>query len=114
VRTAYTKQDNGFNVEAEPDGGRVTLSLSGELDLASAPILEQAIDALPWQELEELVIDLRQLTFIDSTGLSLLIGASQRAASGSQRFAVTEVPEQARRLFCIAGVSALLGITAAE
>jgi anti-sigma B factor antagonist len=82
----------------------MTLSLRGELDLGTAPVLEQALDALPWQELDELVIDLDEIKFIDSTGLSLLIRASQRAASGSQRFSITRVPDHSRKLFDVTGL----------
>jgi anti-sigma B factor antagonist len=99
-----------FEVDTELDGRRMTLSLRGELDLGTAPILEQAIDALPWQELDELVIDLHEIKFIDSSGLSILIRASQRAASGSRRFSITRVPEQPRKLFDFAGVTDTLGI----
>jgi anti-sigma B factor antagonist len=88
----------------------MSLSLRGELDLGTAPILERAIDALPWQELDELVIDLHEIKFIDSSGLSILIRASQKAALGSQRFSITRVPEQPRKLFDFAGVTDSLGV----
>jgi anti-anti-sigma factor len=57
-----------FEVHAEP--GRVTAS--GELDIETAPQLRAAIDGAP-----ELTLDLRDVTFIDSTGLSLLIELAQ-------------------------------------
>jgi anti-sigma B factor antagonist len=101
---------DGFSVETTMDGHRATLALAGELDLATAPSVERQIDALPWQELEELVIDLQELTFIDSTGLSVLIRTSQRAASGSQRFSITRARDQPRKLFEIAGVIDGLGV----
>jgi anti-sigma B factor antagonist len=101
---------DAFVVEAQLDPPRTTLALKGELDLASAPSLERAVDALPWPQLEELVIDLVELTFIDSTGLSLLIRTSQQAVKEQLRFRVINAPDQARRLFTIAGVADRLNL----
>jgi anti-sigma B factor antagonist len=101
---------DAFAVEADLHAPRATLALKGELDLASAPSLERAIEALPWPQLQELVIDLAELTFIDSTGLAVLIRTSQRAVEGQLRFSVIHVSDQARRLFTIAGVTDRLNL----
>jgi anti-anti-sigma factor len=53
-----------FEVQTEP--GRVVVS--GELDLETVPVLREAIDGAG-----ELTLDLRDVCFIDSTGLSLLL-----------------------------------------
>lgn len=101
-----------FAIDAEFDPPRMTLAPRGELDLASAPSLKREIDALPWPHLEELVFDLAELTFIDSTGLSVLIRASQRAVTARLRFSVVRVPRQPRTLFTIAGVTDVLNLQA--
>jgi anti-sigma B factor antagonist len=62
-----------------PDGTVVTLT--GELDLASAPELSARIDALLAAGQTRLVIDLGELTFCDSTGIGILI----RANNGCQQ-----------------------------
>jgi anti-anti-sigma factor len=56
------------------DAGRHTLALSGELDLGSANELEQAVREVCASG-AELVLDLREVTFMDSTGLRVLIVA---------------------------------------
>lgn len=94
-----------FAVETNFDPPRVTLAPKGELDLASVASLEQEIEALPWPQLAELVFDLAELTFIDCTGLSVLIRTSQRAAAAGLRFVVVRVPEQPRALFRMAGMT---------
>lgn len=99
-----------FAVRAELDDGRMTLSLKGELDLATAPILERAIGAIPWEHLRELAFDLHDLAFIDSTGLTLIIRTAQSAADEGVQFAIQRVPDQARRLFEITGVIERLGV----
>lgn len=101
---------DGFTVEAKCDPPRMTLAPRGELDLATVPSLEREIDSLPWPQLTELVFDLSGLMFIDSTGLSVLIRAAQRAATAGVRFSVIRASEQARTLFTIAGVTDSLNL----
>jgi anti-anti-sigma factor len=60
-----------FTAELVRDGGPPRLALAGELDLATVPVLEQAIPALGSGD--ALVIDLRELEFIDSSGVHVLM-----------------------------------------
>ncbi len=101
---------DSFAVDAEVAPPRATLVLKGELDLASSPLLEKEIAELPWPDLDELVIDLAEVTFIDSKGLSVLIRASQQAATAGLEFSVVRVPEQPRKLFTITGVTESLNV----
>lgn len=103
-------RSGGFTIVAEDDPARITVRLTGELDLASAPALEQAIMALPCPDLAELVFDLGQLTFIDSTGLRVLFRASQLAATAELRVAVTRVHGQPLKLFTLTGVTDRLNL----
>jgi anti-sigma B factor antagonist len=99
-----------FGVHAELCGREMTLALTGELDLATTPALERAVDASPWQDLDAVVIDLAGVTFVDSTGLSVLIRASQHASSAGKAFSVIRASEQPTKLFQIAGVIDGLGV----
>jgi anti-anti-sigma factor len=60
-----------FTAELVHDGGPPRLALAGELDLATVPVLEKAIPALGSGD--ALVIDLRELEFIDSSGVHVLM-----------------------------------------
>jgi anti-sigma B factor antagonist len=62
-----------FSIEARQDGERYTLILRGELDMASAPELEGVLQELCEGSAQELVLDLRQLSFMDSTGLNAVL-----------------------------------------
>ena len=55
------------------------ISVSGELDLASSPTLEEELERVAESGAEVVVVDLRGLEFMDSTGLSVLVRAHQRA-----------------------------------
>src|SRR3954468_14208248 len=66
----------GFAIEEEllDDGGTRVLSVSGELDLATGPVLGQRIRRpLFWEQVTRLVVDLAGVTFIDSSGTNALV-----------------------------------------
>ena len=72
-----------FGVECRDDGDRTVLELTGEFDLAAEPALARALEtALP---VSTLVLDLRRVTFMDSTGLRLLLEADARVRENGDR-----------------------------
>jgi anti-sigma B factor antagonist len=64
---------DAFSIEDRQEGERHTLLLKGDLDMAGAPALEGMLQELCAGGARELVIDLRQLNFIDSTGLNAIL-----------------------------------------
>lgn len=87
------------------------LELSGELDHHGARNalreVEQAIDAaLP----RKLVMDLSGVTFMDSSGIALILRAQQRMQLTEGSMLVCNVPEQARRVLDAAGIGRLVTI----
>ena len=99
-----------FRVEASSEDGDPLLRVSGELDLASSPALEQELDRAVAQSPTLIIIDLRELEFIDSTGLSVLIRAHQRAQEGGHRLGIVNGSRQVRRLLTLTGVAERLTI----
>jgi len=63
------------------------VTATGEVDLSSASLLREAIGAHLLADRADVVVDLSAVTFLDSTGLGLLVGAAKRArnAGGSLR-----------------------------
>ena len=80
----------------------------GELDIATAPQLEQAVIDATSEAVEELVLDLRELTFMDSTGLRTLAQTNARAASAGFTLSIVRGPRQIERVLEISGLGALL------
>lgn len=78
--------------------------VSGELDLASAPELEQELNRAASNGAQLIILDLRPLEFIDSTGLSLLIKAHQRAQAAGRQFAIVRGSSQVQRLLGLTGI----------
>lgn len=97
-----------LTIEHRTDEGSVTLSVHGEIDLASAPLLEQDLEDVERSSPRRIVLDLAALDFIDSTGIHLLIKAQRRADSNGHGLILTNIPPHARRLFRITGIDAQL------
>lgn len=88
-----------LSLEAMRDDGIVTLRLSGELDLAGAPELEAAIEDAMADAGSRLVIDFSGLTFIDSTGIAILVAAmGDERAAGRLAFVPSTAPAVTRVL----------------
>jgi anti-sigma B factor antagonist len=90
-----------IGVRREAD--RVIVRLSGELDMANAPLLQGAIEEADLQAKTMLVLDLEELQFIDSTGLRIILWARERCQEGDREFAVTPGSPQVQRLLTVSG-----------
>ena len=89
-----------FRILTNESGSRVETAIHGELDLATAPQLDaefQRIGALPGIEL--VIADLRNLAFLDSTGLEAIMKLDARLRSAGVEFAVVRGPRAVERLF---------------
>jgi anti-anti-sigma factor len=89
----------GLNVSSERTGDAIHLTLRGELDIASAPRIEEALSEAEEQAPAIIVLDLRQLGFMDSTGLRTILAADARAKEAGRRLVVVQGDENIRRVF---------------
>jgi len=89
-------------VETRWDEDDATLVLTGELDLSTAPEVDQALADAEEKQPARMVIDLRQLVFMDSTGLRVVLAADGRARRDGRRLEVVPGPPQVHRVFRIA------------
>jgi anti-sigma B factor antagonist len=88
-----------------------TIILAGELDIATAPELPTVVSAISDNEQRTIVIDLRQLTFIDSSGLQGLLNAHQDCRARGHELRVIPGPENVQRVFELTGVNEMLSFT---
>jgi anti-sigma B factor antagonist len=96
---------NQFHVDVRNEGRAPVVVVSGELDLASGPELEAVLERFSTQPTELLIIDLRQVDFMDSTGLSIIVKAHQRFADDGRQLALVRGPSQVQRLLDLTGVA---------
>jgi anti-anti-sigma factor len=101
---------NEFRVETQTTGRLTTLTVTGELDLVSSPALERELEKAYASGGSTILLDLRGLAFMDSTGLHLLVKAQQRAEDAGRRLVLTRGSEQVQRLLGLTGVADLLTI----
>lgn len=82
----------------ETDGSRL-ISFAGELDLANAGTAESALESSLGDDSIPIVVDMRELEFIDSTGIALLVSVLSRDKSGTRvSFIPSDFPAVARVL----------------
>jgi anti-anti-sigma factor len=93
-----------FGIDVVPDRDVVRLSPFGEIDLATgAPISERAQELLA-AGFRRVVLDLRAVTFLDSTALHLILQLTASARSDGWEFAVISGPPDVQRLFDVTGL----------
>jgi anti-anti-sigma factor len=98
-----------FDITLTRAPGRVTLTLVGELDMATTPRLKKYLSTLAHtHQGSSIVIDLRRLTFMDSTGITALVTANSCARRDGWSLTLVKGPPQIQRVFEISGLSDVL------
>ena len=98
--------DARLQIDCTRDGDSLTIALAGELDLNSVHDLETAMLAAEKSDATLILVDLAEVTFIDSTGLSQLLDAKKRS---NGRFRVTPSHSDAvSRLLALTGTAEIL------
>ncbi|MBP8950912.1 MAG: STAS domain-containing protein [Armatimonadetes bacterium] len=92
------------------DGWLQTIRVEGELDAYTAPQFMEAVTQTLDEGFSWLVVDLRQVEFIDSVGLGILIGGSKRAGEKNGDMAVACDRPNVRRVFEVSGTAELLNV----
>lgn len=95
--------------EDHRDDGTVALRLRGELDLASADVVQQRLDELSAAR-TPVLLDLDALSFMDSSGLRIVLQAAELGRAGDWPFSLTPGSQQVRDLFASAGITDRLPI----
>jgi anti-sigma B factor antagonist len=99
-----------FSCDVGHHDGRDWVRPAGDLDLDTVHRVESALGALREQGAGNLVLDLRGLTFMDSTGLRLVIRWHTAATEEGFRFAIVPGPDVVQRVFRLTGMDAHLTV----
>jgi anti-anti-sigma factor len=95
-------------IAADRDERKARLVLGGELDMSARFQAERALDDLLSEPLEQLVVDLGEVTFVDSTGMGLVLEVNDRARSEGFKLRLLRGPAEVQRVFELAGVADVL------
>ena len=90
-----------FSLRTEEKGGVTVLHLEGELDLAGVPELQEALHSAQHGDVSKIVVDLRGLTFLDSSGLGALIAADTAGRVGHVAVSFVRGNETVHRVFLL-------------
>jgi len=96
----------GLRIIRQADDGTVVVRLEGELDLAEAENLEDELAEAERSDAVRIVLDLSELRFIDSTGIALLVAATQRSSRDSDRLRLKRADSrQVERILMVTGIA---------
>ncbi len=90
-----------LEVETEERDGLVRIALRGELDLSTVKQVEEEITRAETSNPPLIVLDLGSLSFLDSTGLRMIVTADERARDQGRRVAIVRGPGPVNRVFTI-------------
>ncbi len=94
------------------DAGGATVRIHGDLDMGGVLRLEQEISRLIEQEgVPALTLDLSEVTFIDSTGLGLVINTEQSARERALELRLVPGPREVHKVFEMVGLADVLPFT---
>jgi anti-anti-sigma factor len=101
----------GFSISTSDRDGRAVVVVRGELDLATAPELQAALSER-LDAGQDVVLDLRELAFLDSTGLRVLVATHARAEEGEHSFLIVRPRPGAmiEKILAISGVESVLDL----
>jgi anti-sigma B factor antagonist len=87
-----------LDLTTETEGPTVRLALTGELDIAGAARVEQELERIERDAPDTLVLDLRELAFMDSTGLRVIVAADDRAREQERRLVIVRGSDTVQRI----------------
>jgi anti-sigma B factor antagonist len=100
-----------FEISVTASGAAATIRVNGELDCYTAPQLRSALLNLAQDGVRHVTVDIGGVQFVDSTGLSVLVGGMKRLRDLGGGMAVKSPNDATRKLFEITGLQTVLEIS---
>jgi len=99
-----------LSVSTEDVDGHRVVSVRGEVDVYSAPTLRKCLQESMDDQHHDLIVDLTDIAFIDSTGLGVLVAGQNRAGELGGKLSVVCAQERVLKLFRITGLDEVFAI----
>jgi anti-anti-sigma factor len=115
IHTSSTGADGErpFRLTVEPAAdGTAVVAITGELDLSTVPALRGALAGARERSARRVVVDLTDVTFVDSVGVGAILQAKRRLGAGGDLSVVVAPETYARVIFDAVGVDALVRVVA--
>ncbi|HHW12377.1 MAG TPA: anti-sigma factor antagonist [Firmicutes bacterium] len=104
--------DSSLKLELKRNGRVLTVQVSGELDLSTSPTFRNRIEEELGhnQEINHLILDLKETSFVDSSGLGAILGRYKSIAQRNGKLTAVNVPPHLQRLFELSGLLKVMTI----
>ena len=102
-----------LGISTNPTPELYIIKVTGEIDISNADSLRNAINLALEQPTEAVELDFAQVSYIDSTGIGVLVGAAHHADDHGKRFSCVNVQPPVMRVVQLLGVDQEISITAA-
>lgn len=99
-----------LEIDVQVADERTLVTLSGELDASTATLLYDQLSDLEVEDVQHVVLDLAKVTFMDSTGLSVIVTEHKRMQHSGGSLTIFAPPSSVRRLFGITGLDSVLDV----
>lgn len=93
-----------LSVRIEHWNGLVRVRVAGEVDIATESLFQRAMAVAEAHAKAGIIVDLRDVAFMDSTGIAALLAARKRADEAGRGFVVRGVGKQVQRVFVVSGL----------
>jgi anti-sigma B factor antagonist len=99
-----------LSLETRQENDRTVVEVGGEIDVYTAPKLRECISGLVDAGQRQIIVDLEQVEFMDSTGLGVLVGALKRVRTVDGNLDLVCTQERLLKIFRITGLSKVFPI----
>jgi anti-sigma B factor antagonist len=108
MSATHARTDLKFRLDVEPERDVVRLCPHGEVDVATTGAIREKFEEMTALGFGRVALDLRGVTFLDSTGVRLVLELCEASRSGTCEFALIEGPPAVERIFELTGVRSQL------
>jgi len=99
-----------FEVTCEVEGPTATVRVRGEVDVYTAPQLRERLYAVVGDRVPTVVVDLAEMTFIDSTGLGVIVGTLKRLREAGGELTLRSPSRSTRKVLDITGLTRIVEV----
>ncbi|MGE5582093.1 MAG: anti-sigma F factor antagonist [Bacillota bacterium] len=99
-------------LEAQKVGSSLIVSLSGELDLETSPAFRELVEEKlnHYESIKHLILDLNKVSFIDSSGLGVILGQYKRLSQRGGRLSAINVSQTIQRILGLSGLLKIIRV----
>lgn len=101
-----------MNIDTEKVGRNLFVMIDGELDLETSPLFRSMVEEEMNQDkmIKHLILDLKKVNFIDSSGLGAILGRFKRVSQEGGRLSAINVSPQVKKIFELSGLLKIMNI----